>query len=394
MPKDRTGSGRGRRRRHLSAAVILSLVTVALSCSSRQTYTEETIDGLRLIHNIEPLWEATEQKVTLQFTKKYGEVDTDDERFRFYYPKDAAVDDRGNILILDAGNHKIKIYDKDGAYLSAFGRKGSGPGEFIGATRLEVFPGGNIMINDLATNAVTIFDRSGKFMKRIRHEGLSPIQILALRSGDIAVFSVRRFDTERIRDMPPLVSIIDKNGSILRKFGSPRLYEDPPTNFWCNSAGIAGDDADNIYINFESQNRIEKFSPEGDLLFKVDRQLGYPETMEIEKDVHMYDEGPLIAVSFNIFSAGIQVDHMGRIWSGTLKRQKDPDDKRGEEGARREGGRPEDYMFEIYDRNGVLLGRIQEGGYHGQRFRIFADRLFLIDSDVEMAVFEYQIVDN
>lgn len=392
MPRDRTGDGRGRKTRLLSVAVILSLVTVTLSCSSRHTYTEETINGLRFIHNIEPLW-GTDQKVTLKFWKKYGELNTDDERYQFYYPKDVAVDNRGNIHILDAGNHKVKIYDKEGTYLRAFGRKGSGPGEFIGATRLEVFPEGNILINDLATNAVTIFDRSGHFIRRISHEGLSPIQILALRSGEIAVFSVRRFDTEHIREMPPLVSILDQNGSILRTFGSPRYYEDPPTNFWCNSASIAGDDADNIYINFESQNRIEKFSSEGELLFKADRLLGYAETMEIEKNVHVYDEGPLIAVSFNIFSAGIQVDHMGRIWSGTLRRQKDPDDKRGGEESRREGGRPEDYMFEIYDQNGVLLGRIQEGDYHGQRFRIVADRLFLVDSDVEMAVFEYRIVD-
>jgi len=373
--------------------VILSLVMVTLSCSSRHTYTEETINGLRFIHNIEPLW-GTEQKVTLKFIKKYGELNTDDERYQFYYPKDVAVDNRGNIHILDAGNHKIKIYDKDGHYLSAFGRKGSGPGEFIGATRLEVFPGGNIMINDLATNAVTIFDRSGHFVRRISHKGFLPIQILALRSREIAVFYVSRFDTEQVREIPPLVSILDEDGSIIRKFGSPRLYEDPHTNFWCNSAFIAGDDADNIYINFESQNRIEKFSSEGELLFKADRLLGYTETMEIEKKVQVYDEGPLIAVSFNIFSAGIQVDHMGRIWSGTLKHQKYPDDQRGGEESRREGGRPEDYMFEIYDQNGVLLGRIQERGCHGQHFRIFADRLFLVDSDVEMAIFEYRIVDN
>jgi hypothetical protein len=351
-----------------------ALFMATLSCSSRQTYTEETIDGVKSIHNIEPLW-GTEQKVSLEFRKRYGELDTEDERYRFYYPKDVAVDDWGNILILDAGNHKIKIYDKDGSYLREFGRKGSGPGEFIGATRLEILPGGNILINDLATNAVSIFDRSGQFIRRIRHKGLSPIQILALSSGKIAVFSVRRFDTERIREIPPLVTVLDEKGSVLGTFGAPRLYEDTPTNFWCNSACIAGDEADNIYINFESQNRIEKFSPAGELQFKADRLLGYEETLEIEKTVHEYDEGPLIAVSFNKFSTGIQVDHMGRIWSGTLTRQKDPDG----------------YMFEIFDQNGVLLGRIRESDYHGQHFRIFADRLFLVDSDVEMAVFEYHI---
>lgn len=84
---------------------------------------------------------------------------------------------------------------------------------------------------------------------------------------------------------------------------------------------------------------------------------------------------------------------MGRIWSGTLRRQKDPDHQRGGEGrAVRGDGRR--ITCSIYDQNGVLLGRIREGGYHGQRFRIFADRLFLVDSDVEMAVIEYGIVED
>ena len=87
-------------------------------------------------------------------------------------------------------------------------------------------------------------------------------------------------------------------------------------------------------------------------------------------------------------------DAKGRIWSGTLKRQKNPEDKTNGQEGRREGGKPEDYMFEIFDSGGILLGRIQEDFYHGQRFRIIGDRLFLVDRDVEMAVVEYRIIDK
>ncbi len=377
----------------LSPFLILLFLVLAFSCASRQTYTEETVNGIRHIHNIEPLW-RTEQKVGFELIRKYGDLNTDDERYQLFRPADVAVDDEGYVFILDAGNYKVKKFDKDGGYLSSFGEKGNGPGEFFGATRLDVCPDGNILVNDMAIMAVNIFDSAGNFIRRINNEGSSPAQILALRSGEIAVFGLRTSPSENSRGDPSLISIFDKNGHVLRKFAAPRMYEDPPTNFWCNSAGIAGDGADNIYVNFESQNRIEKYSAEGQLLFKVDRLLGYPETMEIGKKVYVYDEGPLVAVSFNIFSAGIQIDHDGRIWSGTLIRQKDPEDKKRSEEARREGGRPEDYMFEIYDNTGVLLGRIQEEFYHGQRFRIAGERLFLVDRDVEMAVFEYRIVDK
>lgn len=376
----------------LLLATLLSL-TFTNSCSSRQTYTEEIINGVRHIHNIEPLW-GIEEKVSLEFIRRIGDLNSSDERYQLYRPSDVAVDNDGNILILDSGNYQIKKFDTAGHYLGSFGKKGNGPGEFLGATRLDVCPGGDILINDLAIRALNIFDSGGHFIKRLNVEGLSPAQILALRSGEIAVFHVRTSPSEKQGQTPSLISVLDKDGTILRKFAAARKYEDIPTNFWCNSGAIAGDSGDNIYVNFESQNRIEKYSAEGHLLFKADRLLGYPETIAIGKKLHVYDEGPLIEVSFNLFSAGIQVDHKGRIWSGTLKRQKDPEEKKRDSSARREGGKPEDYMLEIYDRNGVLLGRLQREYYHGQRFRIAGDRFFLIDRDVDMAVFEYKIVDE
>jgi hypothetical protein len=362
-------------------------------CSSKQNYSKEMINGVSHIHNLEPLW-GTEKKVKLEFVRKFGDLNTDDERYLLIRPADVVLDDEGSVFILDAGNHKVKKYDRDGNYLSSFGEKGIGPGEFIGPTHMDICTNGDIVINDRALRVVNIFDRNGHFVRRINNEGLPPVQILALCSGEIAVFYLKKFHLEDNVEHPSLITIFDKKGTLLRKFVAPRIYEDMPTNFWCNSVFIAADNLDNIYVNFEAQNRIEKYSANGNLLFKADRLLEYPETQEIEKKTHVYDEGPLIAVSFNLFSAGIQTDIKGRIWSGTLKRQKNPKDKESSQEVRKEGGRPEDYMFEIFDNNGILLGRIQENFYHGQRFKIIGDRLFLIDRDDEMTVFEYRIVDK
>lgn len=379
--------------RKLSIIAVLLLFMVLNSCSTRQNYSEEIVDGTRHIHNIEPLW-GTEQKIVFEFVRKYGDVNTDDERYLLIRPADVVVDDEGSVLILDAGNHRVKKFDRDGYYLDSFGEKGIGPGEFIGATQIEICPNGDLVINDLAVRAVNIFDKNGQFIRRINYEGLPPVQILALRSGEIAVFFRRIVRSGTDMEKYSLVKIFDTGGNLQRKFVAPRIYEDPPTNFWCNSVFLAADDLDNIYVNFESQNRIEKYSTAGELLFSTDRLLEYPETQEIEKTQYVYDEGPLIAVSFNLFSAGIQTDMKGRIWSGTLIRQKNKEDTTGSEEGRREGGRPEDYMFEIFDSNGILLGRIQEDLYYGQRFKIMGDRFFLVDRDVEMAVFEYRIVEK
>jgi hypothetical protein len=170
----------------LSLVVVLACSTFPSACSSEKRYTEETIDGLRHVHNIEPLW-GTDGKIALEFIRKYGDSNTDDERGLLYYPADVAVDGEGCVLILDAGNHKIKKFGIDGTVISSFGTKGSGPGEFNGPTRLDICPDGDILVNDLAANAVNIFGRNGRLLGRIDNEGLSPGQILALRSGEIAV---------------------------------------------------------------------------------------------------------------------------------------------------------------------------------------------------------------
>jgi hypothetical protein len=379
--------------RKLSLCAVLVLFLVINSCSTKQNYTEYIDNGVRYIHNLEPRW-GSEPKIELKFVSKYGDINSDDERYLLLRPADVDVDDEGSVLILDAGNHMVKKYDRDGSYLSSFGQKGIGPGEFIGATQMEICPNGDIVINDLAVRAINIFDRAGHFVRRINHEGLPPTQILALGSGEVAAFYQRIVGSGADLKNRSLVNIFNKEGNLRREFVAPRIYADPPTNFWCNSIFLAADDFDNIYVNFESQNRIEKYSASGELLFSADRRLEYPETQEIEKKQYMYDEGPLIAVSFNVFSAGIQTDSEGRIWSGTLIRQKNPKDKASSQEGRREGGRPEDYMLEVFDSDGILLGRIQKDFYYGQRFRIKGDRFFLVDRDVEMAVYEYKIMEK
>jgi hypothetical protein len=187
---------------------------------------------------------------------------------------------------------------------------------------------------------------------------------------------------------------MDKNGKVLKQFVHARLYDDPSSNFWCNSVTIAGDADDNIYVNFDAQNRIEKYSNTGELLFEADRILEYEESPEVNKVPRQYPQGTLVALSYNVFSKGIQIDGKGRIWSATVKRQKTEEEKKELGDARGRFEKYEDYMFEIFNADGVLLGRIQEEFFRGQYFRIFGDRLFLIDRDDEMTIYEYRIIEK
>ena len=61
---------------------------------------------------------------------------------------DIAIDTRGNVLIADTGNHRIVQFDSAGKFVSSFGRKGRGNGEFTKPMALVTLPTGEILVKD------------------------------------------------------------------------------------------------------------------------------------------------------------------------------------------------------------------------------------------------------
>lgn len=88
----------------------------------------------------------------------------------FYQPNDVLTLKNGDILVAeghsDAGpSHRIVRFDKDGKYLGEFGKKGSGPGEFIQPHALALTPDGNLVVGDRSNNRVQILTTDGKFIR-------------------------------------------------------------------------------------------------------------------------------------------------------------------------------------------------------------------------------------
>jgi len=57
---------------------------------------------------------------------------------QFFRISDLDVDAAGDIYVLDAGDAVVRIFDETGTPLRQFGRKGSGPGEFLEPARIAV----------------------------------------------------------------------------------------------------------------------------------------------------------------------------------------------------------------------------------------------------------------
>lgn len=76
-----------------------------------------------------------------------------------------AVDAAGRIYVLEGQAQEIRVFDADGTFVRAIGRKGGGPGEFARALRVEPGPDGHIWVADPQNNRVSVFDTSGAYLR-------------------------------------------------------------------------------------------------------------------------------------------------------------------------------------------------------------------------------------
>lgn len=370
--------------------VICTSITllVSFSCGSHEsTYTIEIKDGIKYVHNYAPLW-GDEPKVSLEFVRQIGELDTKDENYMFYQHGDIILDTDGNLYVLDAGNYRIQKFDSNGKYLSTFGRKGQGPSEFNIPNGLQIDAEGNLYVCNVIGSRlcwIHVLSPDGKEIRRFKLPPLSDIFWMT-HSGKIITIALEKIDenTSKLQKRTSLMYMMDNNGSIIREFGEVITIKQDRKEYSPNDFSLDVDSHDNICLAFKNQNRIEKYDSEGKLIWRADRQIKYElsyGTKEIPWEAMGIPQKPMIVSDISKVSAGIGIDHKNRIWIKTYKKQKE------------EGDSLNDYIeFEIYDNDGILLGKlaVQQQG----NLSVFEDRLYLVDSKEEMCIYEYKIVDK
>ena len=72
-------------------------------------------------------------------------------------PWDLAADSRGHLLVTDADNHQVFIFDKDGICIHCFGSNGQGDGKFNTPFGIALSPKGNIYVCDYENKRIQIF---------------------------------------------------------------------------------------------------------------------------------------------------------------------------------------------------------------------------------------------
>lgn len=94
---------------------------------------------------------------------KEGEAAASPDRFN--KPADIAFGPHGEVYVADGyGNSRVVKFDKSGKFLKAWGKKGTGDGEFNVVHSAVVDALGTVYVGDRENDRIQIFDADGKFL--------------------------------------------------------------------------------------------------------------------------------------------------------------------------------------------------------------------------------------
>ncbi len=389
-------------KRPILVVLIAALISVLLiacrndSSNDPSLYSVEVIDDVRYVHNKSPQLGDT-PGVKLELIGKIGKLESEDEKDILFDPVDAARLSNGDILILEGRGCTVKRFNKDHEYISSFGQKGLGPGDFQSPLFFRLNSKRNkLYVANLRQISMVFLDGSyeGGFKPAIiqggsigRQYSTSGMAVLPGSRVILPSHPSKWLDSGEHK----LLSVYDKTGTIIRSFGAFKQYDNQRLMLNANIVYLAKDNNDNIYIAYAYQNKIGKYSQDGKMIFSTDRYLPY--TLKNEMKIILMKSGDMEREfpwpSVTSVTKGIYVDQKNRIWVLTFLKQPNKfgtfDNKESLTDC---------YEFDVFDSDGILLFKVPFPNVRFSNISIYDDRMYLIDSREESCVHEYRIVEG
>ena len=192
----------------------------------------ETVNGVRLVHNgKEGLW-GKKPKVQVELVRTVGDVAAEDETVAFYMPAGMALDSRGNLYILDTGNHRVQKFSPEGKYIASFGRQGQGPGDFSYPDSIDIDGEDMVWVSDPNNQRIQVLTPEGAERKTLSFVKERVGEIRRTKSGLVmagggGVFFGDPGMEEKKPALPKLFKKLDLNGQVAGEYGEPFDFEHP-----------------------------------------------------------------------------------------------------------------------------------------------------------------------
>lgn len=299
------------------------LLLFCASCAKKQgeaSYKVEMVDGVKVIRNIKTSPDKATIPLEFAINLSIG-VEEGDQDYMFSYPVDVDSDSKGNIYVLDYQECLIKKYNSQGVFVTEFGKKGQGPGEFSNPNSMVITPQDEIYVGDYMSRKIEAFGCEGEYQKTMKVDFLYYFSLT--RNKDLIVgnqsydeegresYRVGKYDHQKNK-------IIDFYGQKTywpaRIMDNEFVYEFPYFVRWSINAN------DRIYIASGVAYEISAFTPEGNLLFKFTKDSDpLPVTGEEFKKIsdRLTQRGgpnPFMAKPVYPVFKFISIDEQDRVW--------------------------------------------------------------------------------
>lgn len=105
----------------------------------------------------------------------------------FHGPEGLCFGPRGELYVVDSGNHRVQKFDANGRFILEFGKRGAYEGELSKPTDVAII-GERVYVTDTGNGRIAVFDDSGNFVSNISLEDASSPRGIAVK-GDILMVS-------------------------------------------------------------------------------------------------------------------------------------------------------------------------------------------------------------
>ncbi len=178
----------------------------------------------------------------------------------FNGPTDVVVAANGDIFVTDGhvanSNGRVVKFSKDGKFIKAWGKKGSGPGELDTPHSIAMDSRGRLFIADRSNSRIQIFDQDGRFLDQWKQFG-RPSGVFVDKNDTIYVADSQSNATLNPGFKRGIRIGSAKDGKVTALI--PFAEAEPDKNNNAGMEGVAADAMGNVYVGETTTQTLKKY---------------------------------------------------------------------------------------------------------------------------------------
>lgn len=150
----------------LLIGLILAFFFVS-ACSREEKIEIKKENGVTVVYNPKKPAPPPDFPATLSINEELSLGKGESEESMLLAPAAVDIDQNGNIYVIDRKAVQIKVYDPQGNFVRAIGRRGQGPGEFQTIWSFQVTPQQTIFVCDHSSRRIMFFSLDGQLIREL-----------------------------------------------------------------------------------------------------------------------------------------------------------------------------------------------------------------------------------